>query len=106
MNNTQRLGNILDGRMKRTSSSAIPTAVELGTINNNMSLSTDSLKSPIPKGDYMVDARLRCSTYDTSNDEGHTHELPDNFRALSAGDRVLVNWCGNEPIVVAIVVSS
>lgn len=129
MNNKERLGNVLDGRMKRTSGAAVPTCVELGTINNNMSLSTDSLQSPIPRGDYMIDARLGCSTYDTSSTthshsggshgghEGgsgdhshsggeHTHRLPDNFRALKAGDRVMVAWCGNEPIVVAIVVSS
>lgn len=129
MNNKERLGDVLDGRMKKTSSAAVPTSMELGTINNNMSLSTDSLQSPIPKGDYMIDIRLKCNTYDTSktahthsggthggheggsgdhshSDGEHTHRLPEEFRPVQAGDRVLVAWCGNEPIVVAVVVSS
>ena len=35
-----------------------------------------------------------------------SHALPDAFRALKSGDRVLVAWCGNEPVIVAIVVGS
>ena len=127
--NMQRLGDTLAGRMKKTASGAIPTTVELGIINANLSLTTDSLKSPIPKGDYMVDIRLKCSTYQTSqethshsggghgghlsgsgshsHDGGdHDHRLPEEFRPLQAGDRVLVVWCGNEPVVTNILVSS
>ena len=129
MNNLQRLGNIMDGRMKRTSNASVPTTLELGTINSNLSLSTDSLGGSIPVGEYMIDSRLKCSTYDTSKTththsggthgghEGgsgdhshsggeHTHRLPEEFRTLKSGDRVLVAWCGNEPVVIAIVVSS
>ena len=147
MNNKERLGSVLDGRMKKTSGAAVPTSVELGTINSNLSLTTDSLQSPIPKGEYMVDIRLSGGTYDTSSTThthgggdhvhsggdhshsdsshshsggdhthsggdhthgggDHTHRLPEEFRLLKAGDRVLVAWCGNEPIVIAIVVSS
>lgn len=147
--NIQRLGDTLAGRMKKTASGAIPTTVELGIINANLSLTTDSLKTPIPRGDYMVDIRLKCSTYRTSeeihshdggdhyhdggdhahsgcgfgsghsggshdhNGGGHTHiggshdhRLPEEFRGLKAGDRVLVVWCGNEPVVTNILVSS
>lgn len=129
MNNMERLGNTLDGRMKRTSGAAVPTFIELGIINKNLSLTTDSLKSPIPKGDYMVDIRLTSPTYNTSSTThshsggthgghsvgtgdhshsggAHTHRVPEEFRALEAGDRVLVAWCGNEPVVISIVVSS
>ena len=129
MDNKQRLGNILDGRMKITSAAATSVPVELGTINSNLSLTTDSLRGAIPKGQYMIDSRLCCDTYNTSNtthshsggshgghesgsgththDGGaHAHRLPSNFRELKAGDRVLVVWSGNEAIVVAIVVAS
>jgi hypothetical protein len=129
MNNLQRLGNTLNGRMAKVSGAAVPTTIELGTINSNLSLSTDSLKSPIPKGDYMIDVRLASSTYNTSSTThshssgehgghtsgtgshshsggAHTHRLPNDFRPLKSGDRVLVAWCGNEPVVIAIVVSS
>lgn len=127
--NIQRLGDTLTGRMKKTANGAIPTTVELGIINANLSLTTDSLKTPIPRGAYMVDIRLKCSSYRTSNEThshsggshgghesgsgshshdggGHNHALPSEFRPLKAGDRVLVVWCGNEPVVTNILVSS
>ena len=129
MNNMQRLGEVFIGREQRAIGANKPTAIELGTINSNLSLSTDSLQSPIPKGDYMVDIRLYSSSYNTSstththsggNHSGHesgdgshshsggshSHQLPDAFRKIKAGDRVLVAWCGNDPVVIAIVVSS
>lgn len=129
MDNKQRLGNVLDGRMKKTSGAAVPTCIELGTINGNLSLTTDSLQGSIPQGEYMVDSRLCCSTYNVfatthyhdggghsghesgsgthaHNGGEHTHRLPNEFRKLQPGDRVLVAWCGNEPVVIAIVVSS
>lgn len=81
MSNIQRLGETLADRMKRTAGAAVPTAIELGKINKNLSLTTDSLMAAIPKGDYMVSKDL----------------------TLAAGARVLVAWCGNEPVVVAVV---
>lgn len=131
--NMQRLGSTLTDRMKKTSSAAIPTTIELGTINSNLSLTTDSIKTPIPKGDYMINLILTSDTYKTSSEThshsggshshggsdhshsggshshdggDHRHDLPACFRALKSGDRVLVAWCGNEPVVIAIVVSS
>ena len=133
MNNMQRLGNVLSARMKKTSAAAVPMTLELGTINGNLSLTTDSLPTPIPKGDYMINLILTSDTYDTSSEShshsdgshshsggdhshsggshshsggDHRHKLPSVFRALKAGDRVLVAWCGNEPVVIAVVVSS
>lgn len=113
MNNMQRLSMTLDGRMKQTSSAAVPTTIELGTINANLSLTTDSLRVPIPKGDYMINTMLAggAQTESASLSYGgevrtHSHGLPSAFRGLKGGDRVLVAWCGNEPVVIAIVVSS
>lgn len=103
--NMQRLGELLAGQMKRTSAAAVPTTVDLGTINGNLSLTLDSLPAQIPKGDYMVNLMLTGGSHTTETDE-HSHELPGGFRSLKDGDRVLVAWCGNEPVVVAIVVSS
>lgn len=127
--NIQRLGETLHGRMVKTAGAAKGVCLELGTINGNLALVTDSLKTPIPKGDYMVNLMLASDTYNTSTTThshsggdhgghlsgsgdhshsggGHSHRLPGDFRALQAGDRVLVAWCGNEPVVVAIVTSS
>lgn len=117
--NMQRLGATLADRMKKTSAAAVPTTLELGTIGSNLSLTTDSLPIPIPKGDYMITLSLTSGTNRTSSESHthsgddhthdggeHSHALPSAFRSLKAGDRVLVAWCGNEPVVVAIVVSS
>ena len=131
--NMQRLGDTLASRMKKTSAASIPTTIELGTIGSNLSLTTDSIPTPIPKGDYMINLTLTSNTYNTSSEThshsggshshsgsdhshsggshshdggAHSHELPSVFRALKQGDRVLVAWCGSEPVVVAIVVSS
>lgn len=113
--NIQKLGNVLSDRMKKSSAAAVPTTLELGVINNDFSLTTDSLKVAIPKGDYMVNLVLASKTYNTSTATHehsgelhytHDHRLPEDFRALKGGDRVLVAWCGSEPVVIAIVVSS
>lgn len=117
--NMQRLGNLLSDRMKRTSDAAVKTTIELGVINSNLSLTPDSLQANIPKGDYMVNLMLASGSYRTDStththsNGGHTHDggshshaLPSAFRELRAGDRVLVAWCGSEPVVIAIVVSS
>lgn len=111
--NIQRLGNTLAGRMKTTAARAVPTTMELGSITQNLSLVTDSLKSAIPRGEYMVNTLLAAGNYQTSeekikddDEEKHSHSLPDTFRGLQAGDRVLVAWCGHEPVIVAIVKSS
>lgn len=116
--NKERLGGVLADRMKRTASAANGISVELGSIDGSLSLITDSLKTPIPKGSYMVDLRMKAETYYTeitthTHSDGHSHgggshdhRIPVEFRLLKAGDRVLVAWCGNEPVVVAIVVSS
>ena len=116
--NTQRLGDVLSRRMKKTAKGAVPTGTELGVINSNLSLTTDSLQAAIPKGDYMVNLMLTGGISTSTESHTHTgadhshsggahsHNLPDGFRGLHAGDRVLVAWCGNEPVVVAIVVSS
>ena len=105
--NTQRLGATLSNRMKRTANGAVPTTIELGIVNANLSITTDSLQAAIPKGDYMVNLML------TGANEGHetgdgtnSHTLPGAFRGIRAGDRILVAWCGNEPVVIAIVTSS
>ena len=114
-NNIQRLGETLVGEMKRTSAAAVRITMELGTINSNLSLTVDGLTGEIQKGEYMVNRTLTGSSYETdsdthSHDGGeeytHSHGLPGNFRPLRAGDRVLVAWCGDEPVVVAVVVSS
>lgn len=77
-NNVERFGNILTNRMLKTVDYNVPTSVELGVINDGLSLTPDSLQAAIPYGEYM-----------SPNEE------------LKPGDRVLVAWCRNEPVVIA-----
>lgn len=116
MNNIERFANMMSNRMKQTSNAAIPTTIELGTVNPNLSITPDSLRVAIPKGDYMVNITLTGgrTTSSAGGHNGHTngaagehsHELPTAYRGLQPGDRVLLAWCGNEPVVLAIVKSS
>lgn len=105
-NNMQRLGETLAARMKTTVNAGSQIAVELGTIGAGLSLVTDSLRVPIPKGDYMIALGQSGASYRTGETEDHTHTMPETLRGLQAGDRVLVAWCGNEPVIIATVVSS
>lgn len=70
------------------SQTAKPDALELGTIQPDMSLKLDRFAVPIPKGEYMVPRRLLTS--------------------LEPGARVLVAWVNNgiDPVVIDEVVSS
>lgn len=83
-NNIDRLGNVLASRMKKTTKASTQVVAELGYIDSSMALTTDGLQDQIPQGEYMIDKSL----------------------TLSSGDRVLVIWCGMEPIVVAAVEDS
>lgn len=84
--NTQRLGNLLSDGMKRTVRANQSVTLELGSINSDLSLKTDSLTGNIRPSDYMVDNRFKASP-------------------LLPGDRVLVAWAGGEPVIVAVVVA-
>lgn len=107
--NMQRFANVMAKQMNRSSQAAVRTTIELGTVNANMSITPDSLRVAIPKGDYMVNLMLTGEKYTGYGDLGeysHRHELPAEQRGLKPGDRILIAWCGNEPVVIAVVVSS
>lgn len=125
--NIEKFASLMSSRMQSTAQAAVPCVVELGTITANMSLVPDSLLIPIPKGDYMVNLRL-LSSMETSETEHkhdggshsqfqgngvhthqggkHRHMIPMEHRGIEPGDRVVIVWCGNEPVVIAIVISS
>lgn len=85
MTNIESLGVVLNDRMKHVTRASSRACIELGKINSDLSLSTDSFLGKIPKGDYMVDKQLK---------------------EYGGGDRVLVAWAGREPVVICVVTSS
>lgn len=123
-----KLAGVLQGRMKGISES--PAVLDFGTINSDMSLTTNLFPQPIPKSDYMVCRQLTLGPKDdvltktqyigkttkdgrhsshTATDQygAHVHEvlIPENMRKLKAGDRVLVAWVGDDPCIVDLVLS-
>lgn len=109
-NPIEELGELFDNTMKGRIRANERPILELGTINSNLALQVDSLGNAIPKGEYMVALRLKLSslTLTTASSNVHTHsvKLPEELRGLNAGDRVLVAWAGNEPVVIDVVASS
>lgn len=68
----QRLGATLTDRMKKTAKGAVPFTLELGTININLSLTVDSIGTPIPQTEYMVSLHLTHETYYSYNERYDT----------------------------------
>lgn len=123
----ENLGTLMKNQMQATNEAMAVRFLELGTISSNMALLPDNFTAPIPKGSYMVDIRL-TEGLDTSETEHthsggshaqyegdgvhshaggmHKHTIPRKLRGIKSGDRVLIAWCGNEAVVVAIVESS
>ena len=56
--NIERFATMMSDRMKQTSNAAVPTTIELGTVNSNLSITPASLGVPIPQGEYMVNLLL------------------------------------------------
>ncbi len=131
MDNLTAFGELLNQQMQRVKRSGESNPIELGTIGNDFSLTVDSLKDAIPKGDYLLALRLTALTGDglkaqatshihegggheqytgsglhSHTDGEHSHVLPEPIRGIRPGDRVIVAWVGGQPIVMDIVAGS
>jgi hypothetical protein len=110
------LAQCLSGRM--TQLDEHPPILDFGTIQNDMSLRTNSFPCPIPRSDYVVCRSLtwgaegsvlaKTDSYDTSGGEHnhpHTHDVlvGSKQRSLRPGDRVLVAWVGDDTVVIDLI---
>ena len=140
---TAKLGEVLNQRMRNMQNS-VPAPLDVGVIQDDYSLKTNTFDKPIPKGSYSVCRQLTLGETDTRltltiqsgnpNDGTHNHGssgthgghtggsgshthmnegphihdvlIPEKMRSLLPGDRVLIAWVQNEPIVVDIVLKS
>ncbi len=130
MNNLTALGELIGAQMQRVRKAGAETVLELGTVNGDLSLSVDSLRDTVPKGEYLLSLHLTALSGDElhSIDTAHTHSggghyqyagdgahshydgthhhvLPEAFRGIRPNDRVLVAWAGGQPVVLEIISS-
>lgn len=83
-NGTQKLGSLLRSQIHEVCKYNIGLGdTVLGVIKDGKGLKMDGVDYTIPKGDYLV-----CKACSSS---------------LAVGNRVLVNICGNDPVVVDII---
>ena len=78
--NIEKLGNVIMEQILTVNRSNSKTVMELGNINSAMALVPDHSPGPIPEGEYTV-----CRNAASS---------------IKKDARVLVAWCGGEPVVV------
>lgn len=80
---------------------------DFGSIQGDGSLLTNTYPVAIPASDYLVCASLKKREVKTDSSSvgdhgGHRHEVTLGS-GLEAGDRVLVVWVANDPVVVDVI---
>lgn len=84
--------------------------IDFGSIESDGSLLTNTFTASIPKSDYVVCRHLQKFEETTESrsvgDHGsHTHKV-EITRPLKTGDRVLVAWVQNDPVVIDVIVQA
>ena len=97
----------LAGVLKGMASDQIPTdlILDFGEIQKDKSLLTNTYGVAIPKSDYLVARHLKSRSVNSGTTEGHHHSVSTR-EALKTGDRVLVAWVQNDPVVVDVILSA
>ncbi len=131
MSHLTEFAEILNQQMQKVRKAGEQTVLELGSINDDLSLAIDGLKDRIPKGEYLVSLHIKGLSGDqlhsldiahthsggrhsqytgdgvhSHSDGTHHHVLPETLRGIIPGDRVLVAWVGGQPIVLDILAGS
>ncbi len=90
-----KLAAILDNRMSESTEGQL--TFDFGQISSGYSLVTNTFPVPIPKSEYSVCRHI--SGISTGTASKHSHSLPK----LAVGDRVLVVWVQEEPVVIDVI---
>lgn len=115
-----KLARVMQERMNRDRAANSALIVDIGTIQGDYSLKTNTFSIPIPQSDYHVLRQLTLgatgSVLTSTLTEGthgghisgngahsHTIQVPEKMRSIKPGDRVLVAWVQNEPVVLDII---
>ena len=103
-----KMAGVLSERMKAENQSSL--VLDFGGINSDMSLTTNTFPVAIPKGGYMLCRHLGGLSLSISGGEhgGHesgtgAHNHSISLPGIGPGDRVLVAWVQNMPVIVDVI---
>jgi len=91
------LGEILNRRIQRTQRDKTYSFLEFGYINDDFSLKADSLQDKIPKDEYLISSRFQ------KKECIHYEKNCEYIRGIKSGDRVLIAWIDNSPVILDII---
>lgn len=103
-----KLAGVFQGMVSKGQNTS--PALDFGTIQSDGSLLTDLFPVKLPKSEYQVCRHLKRRRVDTEvttvGDHGtHSHKI-DTREWLKVGDRVLVAWVEDDPVVIDIILSA
>lgn len=102
-----RLASVLDSRSQEHSE--FPLCLDFAEVREDYSLLPNTFGIPIPPSGYSVCRQLMIgnagSEFCGVNAGGYVGSayLPESMRKLKPGDRVLIAWVQDEPVVIDIV---
>ncbi len=103
-----KMAGVLSERMKQENET--PLYLDFGEIGSGYSLTTNTFPVPIPRDSYQVCKHISGLSLSTTGgshggheygDGSHEHSVP--VPQISPGDRVLVAWVQNVPVVIDVV---
>lgn len=101
--NIEKLGETLQGRM-RTAGKRQGALVELGLIGPGLALLPDQSPGPIPSEEYSICRTVSDKVMKKGKVVTGSVYMEDiRYQKLKEGDRVLVAWCGTEPVVIDLI---
>ncbi len=75
--------------------------LDFGSIQSDYSLLTNTFPKSIPKSDYYVCRHISGMSFSSGTADGHYHTVSPT--KIKAGDRVLVAWIQNDPVVIDVI---
>lgn len=114
---TNALAQVIQSRMNEVVEANTQPICDFGSIQSDMSLLTNLYPVAMPYGTYVVCRQLTIGyegdEYEETTEEEacpncgqkhkHKSKLPKKMRKIQPGDRVLVVWVQNDPVVVDII---
>ena len=113
-----KFAGVIDNMIQKRKDTSL--LLDYGVIQDDLSLITNTFPIPIPKKDYMCCRHLQAipekdrwtteyaGTHTHPGGEGgsagsHAHKFQPHW-VLKKGDRVLVAWVQNDPVVIDVIV--